>query len=70
MKFKNIEVNGINNIVFNRKTKWRVVPEGWLAEFEGRTVTHDSMMFIVNQLKRDPRYRMWIHFDTLNVVKK
>ena len=72
MKFRNIEVSGIKHIVFNREHKWTFDEKigDWLCEFEGRRVTHNSMLWIISKLKINSRYRMWIHWDTLNVVRK
>jgi hypothetical protein len=74
MKFENIEVSGIENITFERKTKW--TRDGsdngcvWKSAGDVEAKTHGEMMFIVNKLKEDHRYRMWVHFDTLNIVRK
>lgn len=72
MKFKNIEVNGIKHIVFNREHKWTFNEStgDWFEEFNGRSMTHHSLMWVVGRLKENRRYRMWIHLDTLNVVRK
>ena len=79
MKFENIVVSGIANIVVNRKTKWtqlpsnvwqRHVPKGEEDMFGRGVYTHDQMMEIVQHLKEDRRYRMWIHGDTLNIVRR
>jgi hypothetical protein len=77
MKFENIVVGGITNIVINREAKWthldthvwqRQQPEA--CDAVGRGVyTHDQMMEVVNHLKADRRYRMWVHGNTLNIVR-
>lgn len=72
MKFREIEVSGIECIVFNRKHVWRLIEgELWEEKLLDKTkrLSHKDMMVIVNALKRDRRYRMWIHFDTLNIVR-
>lgn len=80
MKFHNIEVSGIRNITFNRKALWQAdggmwrkvdltnAPAGVFDIIDSKT--HEEMMKIVNLLKWDRRYRMWIHGDTLNIVRK
>jgi hypothetical protein len=86
MRFHDIEVSGIESIVFNRKNRWVFADIGdkgtvWreLDQTPGATPgfpiggkykTHTEMMKIVNELKKDRRYRMWIHYDTLNIVRK
>jgi hypothetical protein len=80
MRFRNIEVSGIERIVFNRKTMWSLINGGrWQKRNTGNfpdtmppseVISHSEMMCRVNNLKKDPRYQMWIHFDTLNIVRK
>lgn len=79
MRFRDIEVSGVVNIIFNRKTRFKHLGTGvWQRvvlfekeEIHGRGVyTHEQMMDIVNCLKADRRFRMWIHVDTLNVVRR
>ena len=85
MRFHDIEVSGIECIVFNRKDRWilhdvnPIFGELWQRvaspvdpnEQERQpTKTHAEMMKVVNALKKDRRYRMWVHFDTLNIVRK
>ena len=76
MRFHCIEVSGIRNITFNRKSLWQADGGMW-RKCELRKLhepvesrTHDEMMAIVNVLKWDRRYRMWVHEDTLNIVRK
>jgi len=86
MKFKEITVSGIVNVVINRKAHWkcvgasgdnepvlweRQIPEGKVLG-EGAYVlfTDEQMMGVVNRLKVDRRFRMWVHGDTLNIVRK
>jgi hypothetical protein len=64
MKFEKITVSGITNIVINRKVKWIYSCGMW-----NEKRPHTEMMAIVNHLKADKRYRMWIHGNTLNIVK-
>lgn len=68
MKFQNITVSGIVNIVINRKTKW--VQKGAIWETSKDHCCHEQMMNILTHLKEDRRYRMWVHGDTLNIVRK
>jgi hypothetical protein len=82
MRFQNIEVSGIEHIVINRTHHWRLFSaDTWakcLRDGDGFPVSlpapqkmpHKEMMRIVNILKKDRRYRMWIHMDTLNIVRK
>lgn len=77
MKFDSVEVSGITNIVIAHKVKWTQLTSGvWQRQLPealdagGRGVyTHDQMMEMVNRLKSDRRYRMWVHWDTLNILK-
>ena len=69
MKFTNVTVSGITTIVMNRKVVWKQTEKGW-AHSNGHNMTsHDGMMEVVNHLKADRRYRMWVHGNTLNIVK-
>jgi len=73
MKFQNITVSGICNIVIGRKVKWMQATSGsnWHKAVGGNgACTHTEMMEIVQHLKIDRRYRMWIHGDTLNIVRR
>lgn len=72
MKFKNIEVNGIVTVVFNREVEWKhlAISNDWIRTDEGRVIAHNTMMWIIRKLMGDHRYRMWVHQGTLNVVKK
>lgn len=84
MKLRNVELGGIRNIVFNHKTLWAARGGDWVRVLEGiRTgitttslvndcvsITHGDMMYRINLLKNDKRYRMWVYGDTLNVVRK
>lgn len=73
MKFHCIEVSGIMNITFNRKVLWQAKGGYWIRSNENGVESskrHDEMMAIVNILKWDRRYRMWVHGDTLNIVRK
>ena len=79
MRFKDIEINGIINIVIAHKVKWtqlssgvwqKQIPDGIIDDgFGGGVYTHEQMMEMVNHLKGDRRYRMWVHWDTLNILK-
>ena len=78
MKFQNITVTGIVNVVIERRVKWTQLSTGtWQRQLPecldagGRGVyTHEQMMSIIAHLKEDRRYRMWVHGDTLNIVRK
>ena len=75
MRFNEIEVQGITNIVINKRTQWKRngITGQWVdcgVGVDGRAKTHVEMMKIVNILKTDRRYRMYIHLDTLNILKK
>ena len=59
MKFENIEVSGITRIVIEHKKVWEAGQLGFT----------DEIYAIVNKLKTDRRYRMWVHNNTLNVVR-
>jgi len=68
MKFENIVVSGIVNIVINRKQKW--VQNGINWECSSNSRSHEQMMELLQHLKIDRRYRMWAHGDTLNIVRR
>ena len=82
MRFIDIHVSGIDSIVINREAKWVHLPTGvWQKQIPagaddvgGRGVyTHEQMMEIVEHLKFDRRYRMWIAIGeggSLNIVRK
>lgn len=83
MKFSNIEVNGIKKVVINRKHWWVKVGPLWKlairgpepddfipVAYEGKTLTHEEMMKMVSHLKKDRRYRLWVHLDTLNIIRR
>jgi hypothetical protein len=74
MRFHDIEVSGITNIVFNRTFVWKKQKSGeyptWVCQMPGEKsidCSHSGMMRIVNMLKDDAGTRMWVHGDTLNI---
>jgi hypothetical protein len=68
MRFYNIEVSGIKNIVFNKKRMWeKQVDNSWFESNRGLACSHEEMMWIVNRLKYDRKSRMWVHGDALNI---
>jgi hypothetical protein len=74
MKFENIVVGGITNIVINRKAKWTLNEGMWQRENKAAMTgealkSHGQMMDVVNHPKTDRRYRMWVHGNTLNIVR-
>jgi hypothetical protein len=69
MKFKNITVSGITRVVMNHKVVWTQTEKGWVHSNGHNITLHDGMMEVINHLKEDRRYRMWVHGNTLNVVK-
>jgi len=73
MKFDNVEVAGITNIVIAHKVKWVWTDGLWVrngSPMIGDAIKpHEQMMEMVNHLKGDRRYRMWVHWDTLNILK-
>jgi hypothetical protein len=77
MHFRDVQVSGITKVVFNRKTIWNQMSPGnnWFRPLEPNVMKqtvrcHAEMMGIINLLKADRRYRMWVHGDTLNIVRK
>jgi hypothetical protein len=83
MRFKDIEVSGITTIVFNRKYAFAqsMIDRSWIQVnkndtiFIGSTgkenrISHEEMMSRVNHAKKDKRFRMWVHNDTLNITRK
>ena len=69
MRFKDIVVSGITRIVIHRTDVWMYGDGVWVKSIPTSVKTHDEMMAIVNHLKADKRYRMWVHGNTLNIVK-
>jgi len=69
MKFEKITVSGITRVVIDRKDVWVYGDGMWVKSIPTSVKTHTEMMAIVNHLKADKRYRMWIHGNTLNIVK-
>jgi hypothetical protein len=72
MKFEKITVSGIAIVVIDRKARWMKNSEDgvWCkANSFDNAKPHADMMAIVNHLKADKRYRMWLHGNTLNIVK-
>lgn len=77
MKFtRPIEVTGITRIVFDRKRVWdKDTDEIWTAKNDGsdaivRMMNHKDMSERIKYVEADSRFRMWIHGDTLNIVRK
>lgn len=69
MKFKELVVSGITRIVIERKDIWVYGDGMWVKSIPTSVKTHNEMMTIVNHLKADRRYRMWVCGNTLNIVK-
>ena len=70
MKFENIVVGGITSIVINRKAKWTLSEGIWNYAEKDNFKSHAEMIELINYLKHDIRYRMWVHGDTLNIVRR
>jgi len=82
MRFQNIEVSGIVSVVINQRHIFHKDETGnWFRSVtehltDGRPVSvmemrsHKEMMAIVNHLKKNRKFRMWIHLDTLNIVRR
>jgi hypothetical protein len=49
--------------------KWSLITGSW-DNGKGERHPDKDMMNIVSHLKEDRRYRMWVHHDTLNIVRK
>jgi hypothetical protein len=82
MRFKDIEVSGITTIVFNRKRAFAqsMIDKSWIEVNKNDTIfidsagkenriSHEEMMSRVNHAKEDNRFRMWVHNDTLNIIR-
>jgi hypothetical protein len=69
MRFNNIEVSGINRIVIAHKAVWEWNDGIWVRGGDHAPKHHGEMMEMVNRLKSDRRYRMWVHWNTLNILK-
>lgn len=76
MKFtRPIEVTGITRVVFDRKKAWNKDAEDiWTFKTD-----ESGNVYLMNQkamtdrikfAEADSRFRMWIHGDTLNIVRK
>ena len=80
MKLGRIEVSGITRIVFNREFVWERKEYDGLVEPIWVKIAEDGSWVYVREPKeiRDmldymlarPEYRMWVHGDTLNIVKE
>jgi hypothetical protein len=82
MRFKDIEVSGITTIVFNRKRAFAqsMIDKSWIQINKNDTIfidsgkenhiSHEEMMSRVNHAKGDNRFRMWVHNDTLNIIRR
>src|SRR5512137_3114789 len=77
MKFKNIEVYGINRIIFNGKDEWNKEQDkpvagvigNWKNARTGEVQEHEGVMGVVNILKHSLKYEMSTNVDTLYITK-
>lgn len=68
-----IEVVGIQSVVFDRKKHWKKDGDSWYlteSDLTSTVIPHSEMCKRIKIVEKDPRFRMWVHFDTLNVVRK
>lgn len=80
MKLGRIEVSGITRIVFNREFVWERKEYDGLVEPIWVKIAEDESWLYVRENKEirdmldymldNPEYRMWVHGDTLNIVKE
>ena len=80
MKLGRIEVSGITRIVINREFVWELREYRGLGEpvwvkidGEGAWVfvrTPKEVRDMLDYMLARPEYRMWVHGDTLNIVKE
>ena len=80
MKLGRIEVSGITRIVLNREFVWERKEYDGLVEPIWAKISEDGSWSYVRLPKEirgmldymlnNPEYRMWVHGDTLNIVKE
>lgn len=72
--FENVEVSGLTHVVFYHDTHWKRMNYKtdyvWLRLGEHKKVmSHEHMLDIIRRKIGDPRYRMWIHGESLNIER-
>mgnify|MGYP001430205152 CR=1 FL=1 len=74
MKFENgIEVSGIERVVIDRKFVWQVREYGWhliIPDNAQGKKTFDEMATWIKLMVLNPKYRAWVHGDTINIVRR
>ena len=84
MKLGRIEVSGITRIVFNREFVWerkeyfglvepiwvKIAEDGSWGYFSCSIREPKEIRDMLDYMLGNPAYRMWVHGDTLNIVKE
>ena len=70
----NVEVSGITHVVFYHDTHWlRVINNDnyvWIRTgVHKKAMLHEHMMNIIRRKIGDARYRLWVHGETMNIVR-
>jgi len=70
MKLCFVDVMGIKRVVFNRSSVWNREKDFWYKE--GRRCVRVPDLDMIERIKhicRNPRFRVWVHNETVNVVE-
>lgn len=76
MKLGSVEVSGIKQVVFNRKSVWKRLYYDHSRDYvwypkDVTVVAPMRQAAMVERLKRlaaSPNHKLWVHGDTINVV--
>lgn len=72
MRFRNIQVSGIEKVVFTHQGTVWVRKQGfinepyWMKE-NGQAMTHQKMVRIVHHFENRDDAHVWVHGDTINI---
>jgi hypothetical protein len=69
-----IEINGIDTVVFYRKNVFERINTGnggcyWKDLERGKSISDNKMMSIIKDMTNNPFRRVWVHYDSINVVR-
>jgi hypothetical protein len=70
----NVEVSGITHVVFYHDTHWVRIENNnsfiWMRTgVHKKAMLHEHMLDIIRRKINNPRYRMWVHNETMNIER-
>lgn len=74
MQLQRVEVSGITEIVFKKQFLWKRYADNrgmisWVQVDGPGKLTQEEMMMRIRSAVSNPRMKLWVHGETLNIEK-